>query len=308
MNNEKTVAYKANIDSIPEPLYLALTNDTYVKVGDYSVSELIGPPQPAQLIKRHRDKLLLDPYDRIKSLMGTGIHSVINSYTNDATHLAENRFSVTVDKLVITGQPDVFSIDDNILYDYKTTSTWISAIGRKDEWECQLNCYAWMLRQNDFKVDKAVIAAIYTDWSKTKKALSILKKSHYPENPVELFEIPLWEDFQVEHYLSARTREHERAKSLADADLPECSKDDRWRKDTWAITTPNASRATRVFDSLEEAREALPNYKGKDYYIEEREGQPTRCKFYCDAAPFCQQLRRESIGKELDPAYYGDTR
>lgn len=305
MEKAKTT-YKPNVHKLPDPLYKALTNDTYVKVGDYSVSELIGPPQPAQLVKRHRDQIEFDPFDSIKSLLGTGVHSVINSYTNEETHLAENRFSVEIDKLVITGQPDVFSFDDFILYDYKTTSTWISALGKKAEWDAQLNCYAWMLRKNGFKVEKAVIAAIYTDWSKTKKALSVLKKSHYPDRPVELFEITLWEDHEVEYYLTQRIKVHESAKDLTDKDLPECTKEDRWRKDTWAITTPNASRATKVFDSLDEARKALPTYKGKDYYIEEREGQSTRCQFYCDGAPFCQQLLRESVGKELDPLYYGD--
>ena len=301
--------FKPNKYELPQPLYSALTSDTYIKVGDYSVSELIGPPQPARLLERHRHKLEFDPFDKIKSLLGTGVHNAIQSHTNTETHLAENRFRAVINGKIVTGQPDVFSIDDRILYDYKTTSTWISAIGNKREWEEQLNCYAWMLRQEDYVVDKLVIVAIYTDWSKTKQALAVLKKSHYPTYPVELFEIPMWEDFQVEHFLETRIALHEAAKEKEDAQLPECTKEDRWRKDTWAITTEGASRATKVFDSLYAAMEALPVYqaKGKDYYIEEREGQATRCQFYCDAAPFCHQLRKEAVGKELDPAYYGDS-
>ncbi len=303
------IRFKPNIHGLPEPLYLALTNDTYVKVGDYSVSELIGPPQPGQLMRRHRTELEFDPYDRLKSLLGTGVHNAIFAHTNEDTHVAENRFKAEINGLTITGQPDVFSIDDNILYDYKTTSTWISALGKKAEWDAQLNIYAWMLRREGFNVKKLVIVAIYTDWSKTKQALAILKRSHYPDNPVELFEVQMWEDFEVEYYLEQRIAVHESAKGLNDNQLPECTKEDRWRKDTWAITTEGAARATKVFDSIEAARKALPEYlaKGKNYYIEEREGQATRCLFYCDAAPFCHQLRKEAVGKELDPAYYGDT-
>jgi hypothetical protein len=288
--------FKPNTDRLPEPLYLALTRDKYVQVGKYSISGLIGPPQPRVLLERHGHKIVYDPYDRLKSLVGTAIHDAIERHVDEATHVAERRFVASIEGVEVSGQPDVFSIGDGVLYDYKTTSTWVSEAGAKDEWEQQLNPYVWLLNRAGLDVKRCVIVAIYMDWSKTKLAFKKMRREPYPTKPVELFEIPIWEDFITEAYIADRVRVHEEANALPDEHLPECTAKERWQRTTYAVRKPGAVRASKVCDdpvtaSTEAAR------LGPEYEIEERVGEPTRCLHYCDAAPYCHQLRR-SITKE----------
>jgi hypothetical protein len=123
-----------------------------------------------------------------------------------------------------------------------------------------------------------------------------MRREPYPTKPVELFEIPIWEDFITEAYIADRVRVHEEANALPDEHLPECTAKERWQRTTYAVRKPGAVRASKVCDdpvtaSTEAAR------LGPEYEIEERVGEPTRCLHYCDAAPYCHQLRR-SITKE----------
>jgi hypothetical protein len=283
--------FKANTDGLPDPLYRALTHDDYEQVGRYSISGLIGPPQPRVLMERHGTRLTHDPYDRLKSLLGTAMHHAIERHVDAETHLAEERFIATIDGVEISGQPDVFSLADGVLYDYKTTSTWVSEAGAKLEWEHQLNPYVWLLEQNGYQVSRCVIVAIYLDWSKTKLGFYKMRKQHYPEKPIELFEIPVWEAYVTEQFLADRVRAHEAANDLPDDALPECSAKERWQRDTWAVRKPGAVRASKVCDSEIEARQEAARL-GSEYVVERRQGESLRCQHYCEAAPFCHQLRR----------------
>jgi hypothetical protein len=284
--------FKANLDSLPEPLYLALTRDKYVQIGKYSISGLIGPPQPRVLLERHGHNIVYDPYDRLKSLVGVAVHDAIEQHVDTGTHIAERRFVATINGIEVSGQPDVFSVGDGVLYDYKTTSTWVSDAGIKNEWAEQLNPYVWLMNQSGLDVKRAVIVAIYMDWSKTKLRFKKMRRESYPTKPVELFEIPVWEDFVTEAFIAERIRVHEEANALPDAELPECTAKERWQRITYAVQKPGATRASKLCDSRQ-AADAEAERLGPDYEIEERVGEPTRCLHYCDAAPFCHQHKRD---------------
>jgi hypothetical protein len=76
-----------------------------------------------------------------------------------------------------------------------------------------------------------------------------------------------------------------------DGDLPDCTPDEMWEKPTvWAIKKKGNVRAKSLYESEAFAKEALEQL-GKDYEIEVRQGERTRCKSYCPVSDYCQQYR-----------------
>jgi len=67
---------------------------------------------------------------------------------------------------------------NNILDDYKVTSSYKVMMDSHVEWERQLNCLRWLAVQNGYKVDKLRIVAILRDFRKA----DALRKPGYPQN------------------------------------------------------------------------------------------------------------------------------
>ena len=66
--------------------------------------------------------------------------------------------------------------------------------------------------------------------------------------------------------------------------------DEMWEKPTmYAVKKVGGVRAKSVHTSEEDAKANLPP---KDYVIEVRHGERTRCKSYCQVAGFCSQYKR----------------
>lgn len=294
-------------DYLPEPLYKALTTDTYSKAGKYSISGLVQPPQMTQLISRHPDKIVRDPKDRLYSLIGSGVHAAIHEYTDHETHIAERQFTMELAGVLVSGRPDVFSIEGGKLSDYKMTSVWVAQFGAKKEWDAQLNCYVYLMRENGIKVEAAEIVTLYRDFSKIKSEMARrLQNGSHPLASIEVYPIELWEDFEVREYLESRIALHEAAAALPDEELPPCTPDEQWRRgDTWKIVKAGNKRATKVFDNEKDAVEALATYD-KNYRIDFHPANPIRCAYYCDAAPFCPQYARERAALEGDEEPPGD--
>jgi len=185
------------------------------------------------------------------------------------------------------------------LTDWKVTSCYSFLLGDKPEWEAQLNCYAWLYRQNGFQVTKLQIVAILRDWMASRAE----KEPDYPQCAVMVVEIPLWEPTVIQEYIEHRVRIHQEAEDVPDDWLNPCSPQERWEKPTtWAVMKKGNKRATRVYEEEPMARAHMLQQSAlnaKDFEIVERPGESVRCERYCKAAPFCSQK------KEMDNAKNG---
>lgn len=310
--------------NLPEPVYLALTEDNYSK-GDSnrSVTQLIDAPQARILRHEHDDDIEEDVSERIWIALGKGIHAMFEKYAK-GKFLPEERLFMEVDGWVVSGQIDIqyligcsHTVD---LFDYKSTSVYsiiYGADGEDEHWACQLNCYARLVEVcKNVKINALWTVVILRDW----KMREAMKGGNYPQAPIQLVRIPLWDANKRAQYLEDRVRIHQEAEfeRMTGGILPHCTDEDRWRKpEQFAVKKGKNKRAEKggLFSEYEKAEEYIkqnqktPVTKANTLWIERRKSEPTRCALgYCKAAPFCPQYQAELAEEaknqgELD---YGD--
>ena len=285
-----------NLANLPDALVRAVANDPYVGGGDISATAWIGPPQINVLRRQHSDDLTEDVQDRIWSLLGQAVHSILERA--NLLGITEQRLYMPVLDWQLSGQFDrlIFS-PEGVLQDYKVTSVWSFIGGVKPEWERQLNVLAELCRFNGHDVQKLEIITIYRDWSR-KKALN---GNGYPPHQVATIHVPLWSPEKARAYIEERVALHQWA--LAGAPVL-CSDEERWYKgSTWAVDKAGRVSALRVLDSEEEAM-AWAREKGHckedgslktGITIVHRPGEYTRCEDYCPVRNFCSQHKNEKL-------------
>lgn len=268
-------------------IFEALTKDTYDGVKDdknqISVSSLIGPPMVRQLWLKHSEEVEQDAIDMLWSVFGRSVHSVMDSISRNG-RMIEERLEIEKEGFRLSGKPDIFDIERGILEDYKITSAWSLVLsgGSKEEWDKQLNCYAYLIRKvKGYEVKSANITAILRDWDKRKAA----EDESYPQTPVKTIPVVLWSDEEQEKFITDRLRAHGEANRLPAESVAVCTKEERWfRPGKFAVKKAGAKRADRVFDTMTEAVKYVGSSK---LVIEERPGVNTRCESYCPVAKFC---------------------
>ncbi len=275
---------------------------------DYSVTTLLMPPRIVQLERRYQDILDDRPIDiesMIKSFAGTAIHDKLErmlwrhiSKNPAAGYLIEKRLWDRICGKKISGKFDVLLKDH--LFDWKTTSVWKKVYADHSAWEQQLNIYAYMLGLCGVKVNKLTIIAWYSDFDKHK-----VNSDKYPATPIEAIPIKLWAEPAQKDFLEARIRLHDTAEALPDNELPECTKEDTWEKQTtfaiYKLTKAGefGKRASRVVDSHGEANKWIKwkGLKSGEFKIIKRPGARTRCVEWCKVAEFCNQYKEYKKGK-----------
>ena len=306
---------------LPEAIVDAIQNDPYF-VGDklegtegiYSPSSMLTPPQIRALYAKHYDDIEEEAVTRVWSLLGKAVHNVLEQAALKGPEVPEERYfsrlSVDGKDWTISGMLDNQSIKLGKLNDYKVTSAWTIVNGGRDEWEWQLNIYAWLARKNDIHLDELWIHAILRDWSWSQA----LKSDSYPDKPIMSIPIKLHPDGVVEAFMRDRIRLHQ------ETPTPECTAEDRWYGGSkYAIRKVGNKRAIRVMDTLSDlARYAddknlvvmdhgltsgfgvdestldLNMTKG-DHFVVERLGENIRCERYCSVVKFCEQAKRMGI-------------
>ncbi len=281
--------------NLPEPLYQAIVRVMTKKerVADFSVTELIKPPQMLQLERRHDAEIKVDVSDCIWLLLGQAVHAVLEFAGSKHTteHHIEETLVMEIDGVKISGTPDVHCIAADRLSDYKITSVWAFLKGEKPEWVKQLNVYAWMLRGlKNVKVESLEIVAILRDWSVTRTY-----EPDYPEKAVAVVPIERMTDEAIEEYAGERVKRHKIAAVQKDDGLPACTAEERWEKPTtYVVQKPGAKRAiaatkpgTKLPMTEEEASQEALKHPGSEVVC--RQGTSVRCSLYCRAFPFCRQ-------------------
>jgi hypothetical protein len=289
-----------NHHNLPDEIIRAIENDQYDK-GDsvISITGLLQPPRIRLLNKTHEEELVEDYSDQIWKILGQSVHTILErANENYEDTITEERYFAQVMGWKISGQTDSFSMEDRTLKDYKITSVWtiISASkGGKSDWEQQLNSYAYLhYRVHGESIEALQIIAIARDWNKRERQR---RGGDYPPSPVSVIDIPLWTFEEQEEFVYTRVKLHQdwEVKYLMDEILPDCSDEDRWKKDdTWRVMKKGRKSALRVLYSNEDAEQYIENSEQKGLTIEHALGEPMRCTGnYCGVAEFCNQFKEE---------------
>ncbi len=273
---------------LPDAIVEAVRNDKYSR-GDsqMSVTGLLRPPRLSVLEAIHAEDIEEDVSDRIWSLFGQAVHSVLERSNRVA--IAERRLSMEVEGWKISGGMDLYE-DGGILSDYKTTSVWKVIKGDLDEWTKQLNMYSVILRHHGHEVNKLQVIAILRDWSKMEADRDPL----YPQAQVVNIEIPVWDKTKAFLFMRDRVILHQQALF----ELPECTAQDRWEKPSvYAVMKAGAKRALKLYDNENEAKAHVGF--DKQLSVVHRPGESVRCAHYCPVSKFCMQYQSTLNQKEL---------
>ena len=278
-----------NVHNVPKPLVTLAEKEYYSKgKADYSVTELMSPPRVRRLKEKHDANLVQDVSQMLWPLLGSALHVVMERGITDGW-VTEERLFASVDGVTLSGAIDIQeeTPEGIIIHDYKFTSAW-AVMNEKIDWEQQLNVYKWLVETTkNKKVAGLRICALIRDFNRHDTG-----RAGYPQSPIHVVEIPMWDSFKAETYIRERLNTHMDSKVSADlgGDLPKCSPDERWMSETtYAVRREGRKTAIRVFKSIDEANELATKEKG---YVETRLGEPKRCTGnYCGVAEHCDQYK-----------------
>ncbi|MEM2099847.1 MAG: hypothetical protein QXI19_03050 [Candidatus Caldarchaeum sp.] len=282
---------------LPSVFYEAVKNDKYSKGhADYSISDLVNPPQLTLLKQRHAQEIVEDISDKIWSLLGKAVHYILEKGSQPHT-VKEKRIHAIMAGRFISGQFDLYYTEGK-LSDYKVTSAWSVVYGNiVKEWTERLNSYAYLLGTIGLTVTELEIVAMFRDWSASEAE----RYPDYPETEVQVIPIALWDNEAQEKFLVKRIELLKTNESLPDNQLTPCTSEEMWESPTkYAVKKHGRKSALRVFDTQDEADQFLDIQKGSGHFIETRPGARTRCegkvikgriKKYCPVRDFCHQYQ-----------------
>jgi len=279
--------YTNNLN-LPQALYNAVVEgEKRVHNSDATVTELTNAPRPFYLKRRHNDEITIDISDRLFTIYGRMVHTVMEKYAPEDT-ITEERLRCNVNGWQVSGQPDL--MDEKQISDWKLTSSWVIIFdSNREEYARQLNLYRYLAKQNGFgDIDRLENIFLLRDWSRTKAK----HDAGYPQKPVEIVQQAVHPYDDVGKWLDTRVREFQNLIACPDDNLPVCSPEARWRKpDSWALKKEGRKTAIKVCSNEGEAKTlCAQKYKGADS-IEYRPGIDLRCHSYCDAKNFCSYYR-----------------
>lgn len=266
-----------NLHGLPQSIVAAVTNDPYVGGGDISATKLIDSPRVRVLSAFHRDKLSVDVSERVWSLLGQAVHTILErAGLREEGMVVEQRLFAEVNGWQVSGQFDVLHLEEQKISDFKVTTVYKQH--GSDSWTRQLNILRWLAHQNGNPVEHLEVVAIFRDWRKTEAQ----RNPDYPQAAIQVITIPVWPLDETEQYIRERVMLHQEAAEGVDV---ECTDEERWYSGTkWALVKPGNLRALKVLDAAPD-----PSTVPDGYTVEVRRGEYKRCQHYCDVADFCSQ-------------------
>jgi len=275
---------------IPQTFINVLERPTYNKgKAHLSATQLLNSPKIVALTRKFEDEIEQDASEMVWSIVGSAIHNFLEQ-GKDENHIVEQRIHIEHDGWHITGAVDLQEVEADGIHvkDYKFTSVW-AAMNEKPEWENQLNIYAWLVEKvKKVPVKSVTIVAMLRDWSRRDR-----EKDGYPKAPILEIPMKLWTMAERDAYIAKRISLHSACEFAIETDggLPDCTPAEMWEKPTvWAIKKKGNVRAKSLYESEALATAALEHH-GKDYEIEVRQGERTRCANFCPVSQYCQQYR-----------------
>jgi hypothetical protein len=267
---------------LPQAFINALNLEKHNEKGCYSATTLLKGACETVLTDRHFDEIEIDVADCVWQIWGTAVHLIFEKAGIEG--FTEEKFSVPVSNSKVTGRVDLYDLENETIYDWKTASTWKVQFNDFSDWDKQGLIYAWLMKQNGLKVKEIKFVALLKDHSKSKAR----KDFEYPQKPVVVHTVKVTEEAlkEIEAFINMKVRQFEVAETLVDEKLTPCTKEERWAtEDKWAIMKAGRKTALKVCESEEEANELLPKLGGTN--IEFRAGCSRRCEDYCSCNTFC---------------------
>ena len=280
-----------NKHNLPEAFVKLAQQEEQIDNDQIRVTQLLNGLRATELLRRYGSEIEVDVSEMIWMIFGTATHAVLENTDEADDEFREQRLSMPLEGISITGKSDVFK--DGVITDYKTCSVWKVIHNDFEDWERQLMLYALLWKYAGFDVKSCRIVAMMRDHSKNKART----EKDYPDLPVETIEFPVTEEKLKETYSWAKHRVQEMLdiRFLPDEKLPMCTPEERFNDgDRYAIMKNGAKRAKKVCDTREEAEKCMAENGGD--YIEVRKGRDTKCLDYCMArsvCPYAQSLKGE---------------
>ena len=278
-----------NNNNLPEPIVNAIKNHNHIG-GDYSASMLYQSPRMVQLKKRNKNKITKDASEMVWALFGTALHNIVEKGAGK-NDMSEQYLSTEILGKSLTGTADLLTENNDGTYtitDYKTLSVWsIIYMSSVEEWEKQLNTYAFLFTKAGFNISKIQIVGLMRDWQKSKAITE-----NYPKSQIQVIDVKLWNEIDQETYIIERISLFESHNETDSNNLPYCTKKELWQdSDKFAIMKEGRKSAVRLLDSQEKAEQfIIDNELNDKHYINVRIAKPKRCD-YCDGKDFCNQYK-----------------
>ena len=273
---------------LPDMLVRAVQKEYTYREKRYSITSLLDPDRVLMLKRRYNDEIEQDISECIWMLFGTVTHYALETgiEVKENEYVEEHLEHTFNNGYILSGIVDhVYDYID----DYKTTSVWTVIYGSNNEhWKKQLQMGAYLHYKKHGKwIDKGRIIAILKDWNKREAQNNF----DYPDLPVRVIDFDLGTPEEIEEWILNRFKQIEKLEQMKDSELPLCTMEERFNKgDKYAVKKKANKKATKVHDTLEEARKHLVNLEMKYpgiYEIEERKGEDTKCLSYCSCNKQC---------------------
>lgn len=267
---------------LPQAFINALNLERHNAEGEYSATTLLKSAREVMLTNRHFDEIEIDVADCVWQIWGSAVHLIFERAGIEG--FTEEKFSVPVSNSKVTGRVDLYDLENETVYDWKTASIWKVQFQDFSDWDKQGLIYAWLMKQNGLNVKEIKFVALLKDHSKSKAR----KDFEYPQKPVVVHTVKATAEAleEIEKYIVSKIKSFEEAEKLADSDLPLCTKEERWATaDKWAIMKTGRKTALKVCESEEEAKSLLESMGGTN--IEYRKGESKKCVDYCNCCEFC---------------------
>lgn len=280
---------------LPEALVAAISNDVYTKGdADISVTGLLTPPQIVRLREQHKEEITEDASERIWSLLGQAVHSIIERAADAVEVLSETTIYAEYGGWKIKGTADHVSLSNGELCDFKVTTVWKVLNGVvPPEWVAQTNIYRRMLmREKGVDIRQMAIIAILRDWSKREAE----RRADYPAAQVVRLEVPLWSADFTDNFILSKVREHQETEPRP------CEEEEIWGKPAqYAVMKRGRQSAVRVYNTHAEALDHANSGAGMSVVV--RPGVATRCESYCPVAAFCPQWADDPRNRQKDRSF-----
>lgn len=286
-----------NVNNLPEQLVNLVSSNYKPTPHQYSCTTILKPTRQIILERKYTDVIEQDVSDMCWLIFGIAVHSIIENAQEGEGQFKEEylkedlgKFCKELEGYKLSGRSDLIDLHEKKIVDWKTCSVYKILFQDFEDWRKETLIYAWLVRQLGFEIKEAEIVAFIKDHKKSEAKI----KSDYPKFPIYTIKFTFnEEDYKkIEEFIINKFLEIKKYENSNDFDLPLCTPEERYnRGNKFAVKKKGNKVATKVHDSLEEARKHLINLEIKypsTYEIEERKGTDIKCvDGYCSCCKFC---------------------
>ena len=193
----------------------------------YSVTEILNPPQIVYL-SRNFDYYCF-PLNLVWRTYGSAVHSILEPYGEDDEDetpnlgdrfIGEKKKEIAIDGVTLVGKPDLYDINEDILWDYKLKKAYAVKKLKHGDFKTkdfyQTNIYAGLFFP---KTKKIMLECIVSDWTRRVQKYDKL-------NRVEDIEVPILPTANINYLVKECLRIHKAAQDSGE--FQPCSYEDVW--------------------------------------------------------------------------------